>query len=170
MAGPTAYSCSVPAMELVFEREIELSPVIVWDALVDDELVSGWLADASIEPVDGGRYELVWLYSTEQPPTSGVITRLEEYTLLVVQTNNRGRITFALEPFGRRGRRGSTRLTLTVALELDTAFLPRVRANWMISLDQLEELLRGHPVDWDNWDRDHIATWTDYRDEFVSQS
>ena len=156
-------------MELVFEREIELSPAIVWDALVDDELVSGWLAEASIDPVEGGRFDLVWLYSTDQPPTSGTIVRLVERSALAVDTDNRGRIEFTLKPLAGGARRGSTRLRLTVVLELDRAFAARVRANWMISLDQLEELLRGHPVDWANWDRDHIGTWTEYRDSFASR-
>jgi len=156
-------------MELVFERQIELSPAIVWDALVDAELVSGWLAEASIEPVEGGRYDLVWLYSIDQPPTSGTIQTLVEGELLAIGTDNRGQIVFALEEIPGGGRGSSTQLTLTVAVELDTAFVPRVRANWMISLDQLEELLRGHPVDWENWDNDHIEAWTGYRDEFVTR-
>jgi uncharacterized protein YndB with AHSA1/START domain len=154
-------------MDLVFEREIELSPAIVWDALVDDELVSGWLAAASIDPVEGGHYDLVWQYSTDQPPTAGVITSLVEPKLLVIDTDNRGRIAFSLEAFAGGGRGIATRLRLSVALELDRAFVARVRANWLISLDQLEEVLRGHPVDWENWDRDHIATWTGYRDGFA---
>lgn len=156
-------------MELVFEREIELSPVIVWDALVDDELVCGWLAEANIEPVEGGRYELAWLYSTEQPPTTGTILRYDSLRLLVVDTDNRGRIEFALDPIKGGSRGVSTRLRLTVALELDTAFASRVRANWLISLDQLEGVLRGHPVDWANWDRDHIETWAGYRDSFATR-
>ena len=156
-------------MELAFERQIELSPAIVWDALVDAELVSGWLAEASIEPVEGGHYDLVWLYSTDQPPTSGTIQTLVEGELLAIDTDNRGQIVFALEEIPGGGRGSSTQLTLTVAVELDTAFVPRVRANWMISLDQLEELLRGHPVDWENWDNDHIEAWTEYRDAFVTR-
>lgn len=167
--GPAAYSGTVPATELIFEREIELSPVIVWDALVDNELVSGWLAGASIDPVEGGHYDLIWLYSTEQPPTTGTIFRCVEPSLLIVDTDNRGRIEFALDRVDGGTRGSVTLLRLTVALELDAAFAARVRANWMISLDQLEELLRGHPVDWANWDRDHIEAWADYRDGFATR-
>lgn len=161
-------------MELVFEREIELSPVIVWDALVDDDLVSGWLADARIDPVEGGRYDLVWLYSTDQPPTAGTISRYVEHRLLVIATDNRGLIEFRLDPLEdgaeQSGPRGSgTSLRLTVALELDRAFAARVRANWMVSLDQLEDVLRGRPVDWVNWDRDRIDTWAGYRDDFAAR-
>lgn len=155
---------------LVFEREIELSPAIVWDALVDQDLASGWLAEATIEPVEGGRYDLVWLYSTDQPPTSGTIVECDEPRMLVVETDNRGRVEFRLDELTEGSRGSATLLRLAVALELDAAFAARVRANWMISLDQLEELLRGHPVDWANWDRDHIRTWTGYRDRFASGS
>jgi uncharacterized protein YndB with AHSA1/START domain len=161
-------------MELIFEREIELSPVIVWDALVDDDLVSGWLAEARIDPVEGGRYDLVWLYSTDQPPTAGTISRYVEHRLLVIATDNRGLIEFRLDPLEdgaeQSGPRGSgTSLRLTVALELDRAFAARVRANWMVSLDQLEDVLRGRPVDWANWDRDRIDTWAGYRDDFAAR-
>jgi uncharacterized protein YndB with AHSA1/START domain len=160
----------VPATQLAFEREIELSPAIVWDALVDQELVSGWLAEARIDPVAGGRFELAWLYSMDQPPTFGTIVEYREPRLLVIDTDNRGRLEFRLDelPGGNRG--ASTRLRLTVTVELDAAFVPRVKANWMISLDQLEELLRGRPVDWAHWDRDRIDTWTGYRDRFASRS
>ena len=123
--------------------------------------------DEGIDPVEGGHYDLVWQYSTDQPPTAGVITSLVEPKLLVIDTDNRGRIAFSLEAFAGGGRGIATRLRLSVALELDRAFVARVRANWLISLDQLEEVLRGHPVDWENWDRDHIATWTGYRDGFA---
>ncbi|MEO7124179.1 MAG: SRPBCC domain-containing protein [Lacisediminihabitans sp.] len=156
-------------MELVFERQIELSPMIVWDALVDDALVSGWLAEARISPFNGGRYDLIWLYSADQPPTIGTIAEYREYALLVVDTNNRGRLEFALEPCEGGSRGLSTRLKLTVTRELDAAFVASVRANWMISLDQLEDLLRGHPVDWANWDRDRIAAWAGYRDGFATR-
>lgn len=158
----------MPATQLAFEREIELSPAIVWDALVDQELVFGWLAEARIDPVLGGRFELLWLHSTDQPPTSGTIVECEEPRRLVVDTDNHGRLKFRLDEVAGGSRGASTRLRLTVTVELDAAFAPRVKANWMISLDQLEELLRGHPVDWAHWDRDHMATWTEYRDRFAT--
>lgn len=160
----------MPALHLAFEREIGLSPAIVWDALVDQELVSGWLAQARIDPVEGGRFDLAWMYSTDQPPTSGTIAEFRQPRLLAVDTDNRGRIEFRLDEIAGGSRGVSTRLGLVVVLELDAAFAPRVKANWMISLDQLEELLRGHPVDWANWDRDHIGVWMEYRDRFTSRA
>jgi uncharacterized protein YndB with AHSA1/START domain len=157
----------VPAQRLFFEREIDLPRAIVWDALVDPELVSGWLAEAEIDPIVGGRYDLDWLHSTD-PQTSGIIDELREPHTLVVDTNNRGRIDFRLDETSGGSRGSVTILRLAVSLELEAAFAARVRANWMIGLDQLEELLRGHPVDWANWDRDRMGTWTEYRNLFAS--
>jgi uncharacterized protein YndB with AHSA1/START domain len=151
----------------LFEREIDLPRAIVWDALVDPELVSGWLAGAVIEPVPGGRYDLDWLQSSD-PGTAGIIDELRAPHTLVVDTDNRGRIDFRLEESSGGSRGSVTILRLTVVVELEAAFAARVRANWMIGLDQLEELLRGHPVDWANWDRDHMGTWTEYRNLFAS--
>ena len=45
-------------VDLEFARELEFSPVIVFDALVDADLVAGWLAEAEIEAAPGGRYDL----------------------------------------------------------------------------------------------------------------
>ena len=44
-----------------FERDFEFSPAIVWDALIDPDLVAGWLAEARIDPVLGGQYSLRWM-------------------------------------------------------------------------------------------------------------
>lgn len=144
---------------LVFERTIDLPREIVWDAIVDEDLVSGWLADASIEPVEGGRYDLTWLHPDPFPPTIGRIQLIVEPERLEVATSNAGALTFELEDLagGTRGR--STLLRLTVVLELEPRFASPMRAYWLTDLDQLENLLRGHPVDWANWQRDHHAAW-----------
>jgi hypothetical protein len=33
-------------------------------------------------------------------------------------------------------------------------------AYWLTDLDQLADLLRGHPVDWAHWERDQADTWS----------
>ena len=63
---------------LEFEREFEFPPAIVFDALIDPELIAGWLGDADVEPQVGGCYDLVWLTSASFPPTRGTITMLDE--------------------------------------------------------------------------------------------
>ena len=44
----------------------------------------------------------------------------------------------------------------------DARFRAPVVASWRTRLDQLEQLLRGHPVDWEHWQRDHGADYEQY--------
>lgn len=147
-------------MHLAFERGYEFAPVIVWDALLDSALVSGWLAEAVIEPVVGGEYNLRWVNRVGQPASLGRITALQPLERLHVDTTTVGLLRFELEetPGGSRGT--STRLILHVDVEVEAAFAPRVKADWLTALDQLDDLLHGHPVDWANWDRDRHESWT----------
>ena len=130
------------------DRVVPFSPVIVWDALVDADLVAGWLGDARIEPVVGGRYDLAWLGTPEITATSGKITRLEQPTSLVVVTDAHGTLDFSLTevPGGPRGT--STVIELTVGVDIEHRFEARVRRVWLDALDQLDALLHGHPADW----------------------
>ena len=143
-------------------RDLDLPRVIVWDALVDQDLVSGWLGEAAIVPVVGGEYNLTRVHLPDTPTTFGRITVLQPLERLHIDTTDVGLLEFALEERAGGSRSTSTRLTLTVTIDLDPSALPRVRADWLVCLDQLDELLRGHPVDWANWNRDHHDTWTRY--------
>jgi uncharacterized protein YndB with AHSA1/START domain len=141
---------------LVLECDYEFSPAIVWDALVDPDLVSGWWADAAITPEAGGEYNLRWLHRPGQPDTFGRITDMQPLERLTVDTSDSVLVTFELteRPGGLRGT--STRLKVTIdGPEAD----PRVTADWLTNLDQLDDLLRGHPVDWANWSRDRYEVW-----------
>jgi uncharacterized protein YndB with AHSA1/START domain len=149
-------------LTFTFEREFDVSPGVVWDALIDQDLVVGWLAEATIEPQRGGRYDLVWLSSASYPPTRGTIVTIDEPEHLVISTDNRGTIDYRLEDLADIDRVRGTRVTITVCVDVEAAFSPRVSADWMITLDQLGDLLRGHPVDWAHWDRDHVAAWRGY--------
>jgi len=152
-------------LELVFTRDYEFAPVIVWDALLDSDLVSGWLAEAVISPVVGGEYNLRWSSRVGQPESLGRITAMQRLDRLHVDTTTMGLIRFELDetPGGSRGT--STRLVVRVELDLEPVFAPRVTADWMTALDQLDELLHGHPVDWSNWDRDHHEAWAQHLDD-----
>jgi hypothetical protein len=88
-----------------------------------------------------------------------MITELEAPTRLVVETANASILGFDLAdlPGGTRGR--STALRLTVSGAVEPASARGTRAHWLTDLDQLENLLRGHPVDWTNWERDWRETW-----------
>lgn len=148
--------------QLEFERTIDFSPAIIFDALIDPDLLAGWLADADVGPHVGGAFNLAWLTSSSFPSTQGTITILDEPRVLAVTTDNRGDVRFDLTA-ARTGSTGSsTILTTTIAVQVDAAFLPRVIADWQTSLDQLAAVLRGHPVDWARWDEDQGKSWRAY--------
>lgn len=152
-------------LELAFERDIEFAPVIVWDALVDAALVSGWLAEAVVDPVVGGEYNLLWVNRAGQPASLGRITVMQPFERLHVDTATVGLLRFELEELEGGSRGTSTRLLLRVDVEVEPAFAARVKADWMTALDQLDDLLHGHPVDWANWDRDRHEAWTQHLEE-----
>jgi uncharacterized protein YndB with AHSA1/START domain len=150
----------VTGTTLTFEREYDLPREIVWDALVDEDLVSGWLAQAAIDPKVGGRFELTWLHPDPYPPLSGWIAELDEPRLLSVESSGSDGLRFELVDVegGTRGR--STLLRVTVTTLVERAFSTRLTAYWLTDLDQLADLLRGHPVDWAHWERDQADTWS----------
>ena len=129
-------------------RTIEFSPAIVWDALVDDDLVTGWLGDARIDPIVGGRFDLAWLGSPENSATSGLITVLDQPVRLVIETDVHGVVEFVLTEVNGGPRGTSSAVTVTVTVDLDARFEPRVVRMWSEALDQLDALLHGHAVDW----------------------
>ena len=148
---------------ITLTRDIDLPSSIVWDALVDADLVSGWLAEAEIEPVVGGRYNLVWVHREGFEPTFGRITRLQHLERLSVDTSNTGRIELRLESNDGGFRETWTRVHVTVVDDVeDSQAIARLTADWTCNLEQLEELLRGHPADWLNWERDRREAWTRY--------
>lgn len=148
---------------LVFESDYEFPRVIVWDALIDSDLVSGWLAEAAITPEVGGQYNLRWTHRVGQPSTLGRITVLQPLERLHVDTSDSVLITFELRETQGGSRGSSTHLRVTVdgtaVGPMRVAEALRVKADWLTNLDQLEDLLRGHPIDWSNWDRDQHDAW-----------
>jgi len=119
------------------ERVIDLPRVIVWDALVDPVLVEGWLHPV-LRLVDG---EPAVELRERVDPAPGADA------VLHVRSEDLGewRLTLA-ERFG--GTRGSS-TALTVDLMLpDPRFEGALLQSWQTRLDQLENLLRGHPTVW----------------------
>lgn len=154
------------ALETIrFERDYAFPPAIVWDALIDADLVSGWLAEAAIEPVVGGRYDLRFTHRDGRPANRGWIAVLEAHERLRIDAADGGGLEFELHelPGGSRGT--STRLHLAVRVAIESAFAAGLRADWLTNLDQLHDLLFGHPVDWANWGRQMHETWVQHRDE-----
>jgi hypothetical protein len=106
------------------ERRIDLPRAIVWDALVDPLLVEGWLHPAA-RLLDGDVGELI---EPADDVTAVLETTLEPF----------GELRFELDELEGGTRGTSTGLRLTA----------EATAGWQDRLDELENLLRGHPVDW----------------------
>ena len=145
----------MPGSQLRFEHSYDFAREIVWDALTDPDLVSGWLAEADIDARLHGRYDLDWLHFDLLRTTTGEIADLDEPRRLVVDTDNFGVTTIELTESGLR----QTLLTVTVDALADLQFTPMIAATWLLSLDQLTELLHGHPVDWRHWKSERSARW-----------
>jgi uncharacterized protein YndB with AHSA1/START domain len=145
---------------LLIEGDFEFSPAIVWDAITDSDLVSGWLAPATVAAELGGEYTLSWPYPSGVAAASGQITALDVNRLLEVTQPTGGVIVFELAEFAGGLRGTSTRLRITVVGDWSTASAEAVRADWLTALDQLGALVRGHPVDWSVWARDHLESWS----------
>lgn len=152
----------MPTSELQFSRAFDLPVSIVWDALVDEDLVDGWLAAARIDPRVGGLYWLGWQGATTLAPTNGTITAIEDRRLLAIETDNIGNLEFVLEPVAGGTRGTSTDLRLTIRVDTEPRLLASTHAYWQSNFDQLEDLLRGHPVDWSTWQRDRGEAWAAY--------
>ena len=106
----------------IVERVVDLPRAIVWDGLVDPVLVEGWF-DPELRLVGG-------------EPRVEVLERRDP-ELLRVRIAGLGELAFSARevPGGTRG--ASTVLRLTGPIGRPDELL-----------DRLEDLLRGHPVDW----------------------
>jgi uncharacterized protein YndB with AHSA1/START domain len=145
------------------ERLLDFPVAIVWDALTDDVLLSGWLADAVVDRRIGGRFDLQWLPEQGIATTYGEIVELDDGVRLRVETSTLGLLTFDLTEELGGTRATSTLLRITVAAELAPAYVVDVIATLTTSLEQLVDLLYGHPVDWRDWMYDWHAVWLNNR-------
>jgi uncharacterized protein YndB with AHSA1/START domain len=157
----------VATSELEFSRDYDLPASIVWDALVDEDLVEGWLAAARIEPRLGGLYWLNWQSGASLAPTNGTITRFEPPAAnregrLGIATDNIGTLEFSLTPTPGGTRGSGTLVRLRILVDTEPRLQASTRAYWQSNFDQLEDLLRGHPVDWSTWQRDRGDAWARY--------
>ncbi len=144
---------------LHFEAEYDLPPEIVWDALVDSDLVSGWLAEADIEPRVGGRFDLEWRQLEPARHTTGEITGIDDLRELVVELDNYGVVSFVLEGVAGGTRGFGARLRVRVDALADQHFSGTIVATWRLALEHLDGLLAGHPVNWASWQNNYGARW-----------
>jgi len=154
------YSVIVQISPVVVESYFEFSPAIVWDALTDADLVSGWLAVARIDPQLDGEFQLAWAYPSGNRALAGRLAVFEPHRQLEVADATGTLIAFELSELAVGLRGTSTRVRVSARAAGVARGSAGLRADWLTALDQLDELLRGHPVDWSNWNTEHLEIWT----------
>jgi hypothetical protein len=132
---------------------------IVWIALAESELISGWWGEARLEAWPGGAFCIALQLADGTHEVTGRVVRIEEPESLVLDTDRLGRVAFTLEAVAGGTRGASTTLSIgldgypvsgrgvvgTVRPEpVDVA----LRARWNAHIDDLVLLLHGHPADW----------------------
>ena len=160
-----------PSHALSFGRRLDLPPVIVWDALVDPVLVSGWLGEADIEAAPGGRFDVRPGAPEHRRPVGvgrGVVVSIAAPRRLEIESTGeadaapaRVRIILDDVPGGPRDR--STEITVTITTPTPLAHPEEARAAWLTHLDLLHELLHGRIADWDRWAADREPAWLAHR-------
>jgi hypothetical protein len=142
--------------EIRLEREIDLPRGIVWEALVDPVLVEGWLHPSSRLVTGTSPVEF------REPDDAA------ERAVLEVISPSFGDVRIVLEPLAGGTRGEATRVELVVSDEWGRR--SEREALWSLRLDQLEALLRGHPVDWSRWPEEHRAEGAAARSEAAHRS
>jgi uncharacterized protein YndB with AHSA1/START domain len=151
---------------LRFERHLDHQVERVWAALTDPDELVGWLAEAEIDLVEGGRVVLRWLNSDEegnQAVLHGTITELDPPRLIEYDSDIHGVLRWELRAEG-----SGSHLTFTATAELPEDFKTKVLAGWHIHLDHLEESLDGRPVNWPTWAEDHMGRWRGIQQRYTA--
>lgn len=148
---------------LRFERRLRHPPERVWRALTDPAELSAWLAEADLEPVAGGKFELRWLNAGDAEPVvaRGTVTAFDPPRLLELDSDVHGRLRWELAPAPE-----GTHLVFTSDVDLPGEYLPQTLAGWHLHLDYLEEALDGARVDWANWT---TARWQVHHDRYAAR-
>jgi len=151
---------------LHFERRLDHPIERVWAALTEPDELIGWLAEAELDPVEGGDIVLRWQNSDEegnQAVMRGRITRLEPPRLLEYEGDIHGLLRWELEEDG-----DGCVLRFTNVTPAPEEFRTKVLAGWHVHLDHLEDALEGRPVDWSRWDEEHKPTWRAHHDRYAA--
>ncbi|HET9708003.1 MAG TPA: SRPBCC family protein [Gemmatimonadales bacterium] len=125
---------------LVLVRELQHSPVKVWQALTDPAQLREWApfdADGSLGTV-GSKVMLTTVGAPQPHITATTVTRADAPTLLEYNWGGFN-MRWQLEALG-----GGTRLTLWT--NIDRRYISMGAAGWHICLDVLDHLLGGTPI------------------------
>jgi uncharacterized protein YndB with AHSA1/START domain len=132
---------------------------IVWIALAESELISGWWGEAQLEPWPGGTFRIALQLGDGTHEVAGRVARIEEPVSLVLDTDEFGDMAFTLEAVAGGTRGASTVLSIALDSYPAAAQAPvgpvaaepvdvAVRARWDAHITNLVFLLHGHPADW----------------------
>jgi uncharacterized protein YndB with AHSA1/START domain len=149
---------------LSYERRLEHSLERVWRAITRPEEIVQWLAEAELEPVEGGTVVLRWLNTPEQTVARGMVTVFEPPRVLELDTDVHGILRWELEEDG-----DGCRLAFTASLPAEAEPNLKVLAGWHIHLDHLGEALDGRPQDWSRWMDDQLQQWQIYHDRYAAR-
>ena len=137
-----------------YERRLAHPVERVWAALTQPSELRGWLADADIDLVAGGRVQLRWLNTDDEgnrAVADGTVSALDPPRLLELDTEPHGVLRWEL----READGGGTALTFTVSVPAPNEGVDLARAGWHIHLEHLADALDGRPVDWPSWAAEH---------------
>lgn len=141
-----------------FVRRLAHPVARVWAALTEPAEMLGWLGDAEVELVEGGRFIVRWLNTDAQGNRAvyrGTISALDPERLLEVRGDIHGVLRWELRP-----EAGGTLLTFSSTLALPEEYRTMVLAGWHYHLDSLADFLDGQSADLANlsggrWGRIH---------------
>jgi hypothetical protein len=112
-------------------------------ALVDPELLAGWLGEVTIDRSVGNAptFRIRWLDREPAVVTRGTVVSALEDESATLSIEGLGRLEITLDSRVGGLRESWTLLRVAVSSEVSAAAIE-------LALDRLETLLRGHPVDW----------------------
>lgn len=141
--------------ELRFERRLRHSPERVWRLLTTPEGLAGWLAEAVIEPREGGRMDLHFTH----PPSeqfcdpdmfrqSNRVVTWSPFDLFEHTFDGTTLVRWELRPDG-----DGTHLTLIHRLPASEQQLHQTLSGWHHHMEGFEDAVVGrrHPWSWDRW-------------------
>jgi uncharacterized protein YndB with AHSA1/START domain len=151
---------------LRFERHLDHPVERVWAALTEPAELIGWLAEAELDQVEGGRVVLRWQNSDEegnQAVLHGTITELDPPRVIEYDSDIHGLLRWELCEEG-----SGSHLTFTATVSLPEDFRTKVLAGWHVHLDHLADALDGKPVNWPTWAADHMGRWKEYEERYAA--
>ena len=126
-----------PTITVRLERAVSAPPETVWAALTEPKQLVGWLAEAELDPAEGGSVHLVW---PDQAEMHGSVTRWAPHSELEYSWNESSGsslLRFELEPAGA----GSTLRLAHFGTSPEEA--AGLGAGWQSHLEALDEVLAG---------------------------